>query len=80
MGIHWVGRCDIDSTELTIAFPNWEYTDEHPHGESGGIAVAVGVGPASSDRGAVVGPPVRIELTTYRLQGGCSTTELQRLA
>jgi hypothetical protein len=22
-------------------------------------------------------PPVRIELTTYRLQGGCSTTELQ---
>jgi hypothetical protein len=23
-------------------------------------------------------PPVRIELTTYRLQGGCSTTELQR--
>ena len=26
---------------------------------------------------AEVEPPVRIELTTYRLQGGCSTTELQ---
>ena len=25
-------------------------------------------------------PPVRIELTTYRLQGGCSTTELRRRA
>ena len=24
-------------------------------------------------------PPVRIELTTFRLQGGCSTTELGRL-
>ena len=23
-------------------------------------------------------PPVRIELTTFRLQGGCSTTELGR--
>jgi hypothetical protein len=23
-------------------------------------------------------PPVRIELTTCRLQGGCSTTELER--
>ena len=25
-----------------------------------------------------VEPPVRIELTTFRLQGGCSTTELRR--
>ena len=25
-----------------------------------------------------VEPPVRIELTTFRLQGGCSTTELGR--
>ena len=33
-------------------------------------------------RGEMLGekmePPVRIELTTFRLQGGCSTTELGR--
>ena len=29
---------------------------------------------------AFVEPPVRIELTTFRLQGECSTTELRRPA
>ena len=33
---------------------------------------------ASEVNSGEVEPPVRIELTTYRLQGGCSTTELQR--
>jgi hypothetical protein len=33
---------------------------------------------ANSDGEFSPEPPVRIELTTFRLQGGCSTTELGR--